>query len=118
MKLPGADHEITIEPATERVTVRAGGRVVADTKAALVLREPHHAPVFYIPLSDVDQTAIAPSDSHTYCPFKGTASYYDVLTDAGPIHDAIWTYPQPYDGVAQIAGHVAFYPSRVEITAG
>jgi uncharacterized protein (DUF427 family) len=118
MKIPGRDHPITIEPATERVTVCAGGRVVADTKAALVLREAHLAPVFYIPLTDVDPDAIAPSESHTYCPFKGTASYYDVLTDDVRITDASWTYPQPYDAVAQIAGHVAFYPSRVEITAG
>ena len=118
MKIPGLDHPITIEPATERVTVHAGGRVIADSKAALVLREAHHSPVFYLPLADVDATAIAPSESHTYCPFKGTASYYDVLTDDGPIADAIWTYPEPYEAVAQIAGHVAFYPSRVEITVG
>jgi uncharacterized protein (DUF427 family) len=118
VKIPGLDHRITIEPAGQRVTVRAGGRLVAETKAALVLREAGHAPVFYIPLADVDQSVIAPSDSHTYCPFKGTASYYDVLTDDGRIGDAIWTYPEPYDEVAQIAGHVACYPSRVEITAG
>ena len=118
VKIPGREHPITIEPSTERVMVRAGGRVVADTKAALVLREAHLRPVFYIPLSDVDPTAIAPSDSHTYCPYKGTASYYDLLTDDVRITDAIWTYPEPYDFVAQIAGHVAFYPSRVEITVG
>jgi uncharacterized protein (DUF427 family) len=118
VKIPGLNHPITVEPATERVTVRAGGRIIADSKAALVLREAKLAPVFYIPLADVDQSAITPSDAHTYCPFKGTASYYDVRTDDGPITDAIWTYPEPYEAVAQIAGHVAFYPSRVEITAG
>lgn len=118
MKIPGFDHPITIEPCTERVTVRAAGRIVADTKAALVLREAKLPPVFYIPLADVDQAAIRPSESHTYCPYKGTASYYDVLTDESAIDDAVWTYPEPYDAVAQIAGHVAFYPSRVEITTG
>ena len=118
MKLPGVHHPITIDPVAERVTVWAGGRIVADTTSALVLREASLAPVFYIPLADVDRSAIAASDSHTYCPFKGTASYYDVLTDDGPIGDAIWTYPEPYEAVAQIADHVAFYPSRVEITVG
>lgn len=118
MRITGIDHPITIEPTTERVTVRVAGQVIADTKTALVLREAQLRPVFYIPMSDVDQSAIAPSDSHTYCPYKGAASYYDVLTDDLRIKDAIWTYPEPYDAVAQIAGHVAFYPSRVEITAG
>lgn len=118
MKIPGLAHPITIEPTSERVTVRAGGKVIADTKAALVMREAHLRPVFYIPIGDVDPAAIAPSDSHTYCPYKGTASYYDVLTDDVRISDAVWTYPEPYEAVAQIAGHVAFYPDRVEITAG
>jgi uncharacterized protein (DUF427 family) len=118
VKIPGIDHPITVEPCAERVTVRAGGRVIADTKAALVLREAKLPAVFYIPMSDVDQSAIAPSESHTYCPYKGKASYYDVLSDDVRISDAVWTYPEPYDAVAQIAGHVAFYPSRVEITAG
>lgn len=118
MKIPGISHPITIDPATERVTVRAGGRVIADSKSALVLREAHLPPVYYIPLSDVDESAIAPSDSHTYCPYKGKASYYDVVTGDDRISDAIWTYPEPYEAVAQIAGHVAFYPSRVEITVG
>jgi uncharacterized protein (DUF427 family) len=118
VKIPGLDHPITIEPTTEHVVVRAGGRVIADTKSALVLREAHLRPVFYIPLADADPSAIVPSESHTYCPYKGTASYYDVLTDDVRITDAIWTYPEPYEAVAQIAGHVAFYPSRVEITAG
>jgi uncharacterized protein (DUF427 family) len=118
VKIPGIEHPITIEPSSERVTVRAAGRVVADTKSALVLREAKLAPVFYIPLDDVDESAIASSVSHTYCPYKGEASYYDVVTDEGRITDAIWTYPEPYDAVAEIRGHVAFYPSRVEITTG
>lgn len=118
MRIPGIDHPISIEPATEHVTVRAGGRVIADTEAALVLREAHLPARFYIPIGDVDQSAIVRSDSHTYCPFKGTASYYDVLTDDVRISDAIWEYPEPYEAVAQIAGHVAFYPNRVEITVG
>lgn len=112
------NHPITVERAAERVLVRAGGRVVADTTSALRLQEAGYPPVFYIPMSDVDQSLIAPSDSHTYCPYKGTASYYDVVTDSGTITDVIWTYEEPYDAVKQIAKHVAFYPDRVEISAG
>jgi uncharacterized protein (DUF427 family) len=119
VRIPGIDHPISIEAAPQRVTVRAGGRVIAETDAALVLREASLRPVYYIPIADVDASAIKASDSHTYCPYKGDASYYDVVTESGTTPDAIWTYEQPYDAVGQIAGHVAFYPHLVEIsTAG
>jgi uncharacterized protein (DUF427 family) len=116
VRIPGIDHPITIEPSPERVTVRAGGRVVASSAAALVLREAKLPAVFYIPLADVDQSVLARSDHHTYCPYKGDASYYNVVVDGRTIKDAIWTYEQPYAAVAEIEGHVAFYPSLVEIT--
>ena len=58
----------------------------------------------------------ASSDTQTYCPFKGDASYYDVVTGAGDtVEDAIWTYEEPYPAVAPIAGHVAFYPDKADI---
>jgi len=109
------DHPITIEPAAARVVVRAGDRVVADSTAALVLREASYPERYYVPLADVDASLLRPSDSHTYCPFKGNASYFDVVTADGEIADAIWTYEQPYEAVAEIAGHLAFYPHLVEI---
>lgn len=116
MKIPGLDHPITIEPTADRVTVRAGGRVIADSKAALVLREATLAPVYYLPFTDVDQSAIVRSDHATYCPYKGDASYYNVVTDDGEIANAIWEYLQPYESVGAIAGHVAFYRHLVEIS--
>jgi uncharacterized protein (DUF427 family) len=116
VKIPGLHHPITIEPAAERVTVRAGGRVIADSTSALVLREAKLPPVYYVPLDDVDASAIARSSSISHCPYKGDASYYDVVTDTGTIGDAVWEYQHPYDAVGEIAGHVAFYPSRVQIS--
>jgi uncharacterized protein (DUF427 family) len=118
VKIPGRDHPITVQPAAEHVTVRVGERIVADTKSALLLQEAGLPPVFYIPLADLDESAIRSSGTHTYCPYKGTASYYHVVTDDATVADAIWTYPEPYDAVREIAGHVAFYPHKVEITAG
>lgn len=115
VRVPGVDHPITIEPAAARVVVRAGDRVVADSTAALVLREASYPERYYVPLADVDASLLRPSDSHTYCPFKGNASYFDVVTADGEIADAIWTYEQPYEAVAEIAGHLAFYPHLVEI---
>lgn len=113
IRVPGPDHPITIEPSGSRVTVRAGGRVVAQTDAALTLREAAYAPVQYIPLEDVDRSLLTPSDHETYCPYKGDCSYYDLDTGADG-ENAVWEYRDPYPAVAQIKGHVAFYPNRVD----
>jgi uncharacterized protein (DUF427 family) len=116
MLTPGPEHPITVEPAQERVTVRVGDTVVADTKSALTLREATYPPVHYIPLTDVDQARLERSSTTTYCPYKGDAAYYSIVTSDGEIADAVWTYEAPYPAVESIAGHVAFYPNRVEIS--
>jgi len=74
--------------------------------------------VYYLPIGDVDQKVLSHSDTHTYCPYKGDAGYYNVSVDGATVTDAIWTYPEPYPAVAAIAGHVAFYPDKAEITVG
>lgn len=114
---PSARHAITIEPTGRHVTVRVDGEVVAETDRALTLQESTYDAVQYIPLADVNRDLLRPTDTATYCPFKGEASYYSVATSGGEtVDDAIWTYPEPYDAVAAIAGHVAFYPDKAEIT--
>ena len=117
-KLPGPDHPITIESHADHVVVSAGGTVLADSTRALALREGGYPAVLYVPLSDVDAELLESSDTHTYCPYKGEASYYSVRTSDGLIEDAIWFYDEPYDAVAEIAGHAAFYPDKVEIAGG
>ena len=116
-KIPGPDHPITIEPAGVRVVARVGTQVVADTTRALTLREASYPPVQYIPLEDVDQTLLTASATQTYCPYKGDASYYSITADTGR-PDAVWYYREPYDAVADIAGHVAFYTDHVDIVVG
>ena len=114
---PSAGHPITVEPSKGRVQVRINGELVADTTAALELREASIPVVQYIPIDDVVQERLTRTDTTTYCPFKGDASYYSVTTSAGDtVEDAIWFYEQPYPAVAQIAGHVAFYPNKAEIS--
>ena len=113
---PTANHPITVEPTGKHVTVRINGEVVAETDNALTLQESTYPAVQYIPLSDVVQTVLTSSDTTSYCPFKGDASYYTVTTTAGEtVEDAIWTYEQPYPAVADIAGHVAFYADKADI---
>ena len=119
VKIPDATHPITIRPTGSRVTVRVGGTTVAESDSALSLAEASYPVVQYIPVADVDQSLLRRTDSHTYCPYKGEASYYSLQTpDGGYENDLIWTYEQPHDAVAEIAGHVAFYANRAEVTVG
>ncbi|MGY4647553.1 uncharacterized protein (DUF427 family) [Mycobacterium sp. URHB0021] len=113
---PTEAHPITVEPTGKHVVVRVNGEVVADTNDALTLQEATYPGVQYIPLADVAADRLRPSDTETYCPFKGDASYYHVVTAAGDtVEDAIWTYQEPYPAVAQIAGHIAFYPDKADV---
>ena len=119
VKVPDATHPITIRPTGSHVTVSVGGVKVAESDNALSLAEASYPVVQYIPVADVDQSLLVRTDSQTYCPYKGDASYYSVQTPDGRTEtDLIWTYEQPYDAVAEIAGHVAFYANRAEVSVG
>ncbi|AKK25564.1 DUF427 domain-containing protein [Mycobacterium sp. EPa45] len=113
---PTAAHPITITPTGGRVQVRVNGELVADTQSALGLAESTYPIVQYIPLGDVDPAVLTCTDTRTYCPYKGEASYYSVTAGGATVEDAIWTYEQPYPAVAAIAGHVAFYPNKADIS--
>ena len=112
--VPGPDHPITIAETGARVTVRLGDRTIVDTTDALTLQEASYPPVQYIPFSAVDPEVLRASEHQTYCPYKGDASYYSLAVDGAELTDAVWTYREPYDAVAEIKDHVAFYPDRVD----
>lgn len=114
---PTVDYPITITPTGRRVTVRVAGQIVADTDHALTLQEATRPPVYYLPLADVVSGSLTRTETTSYCPFKGDAGYYSITTATGDtIADAVWTYEQPFPAVAAIAGHVAFYPEKAEIS--
>ena len=108
------DHPITISPNPNRVRVRFAGHTVADTTHALSLQEATYPAVLYVPLADVDMSLLARTEHKTHCPYKGDASYYSIKAEGRTAENAIWTYERPFPGVAEIAGHVAFYPNRVD----
>ena len=114
MKIPGPDHPITIEPNPRRVRVTFNGRVVADTRRALTLREAGYAPVQYIPRADVDMALLERTAHASHCPYKGDASYFRLAAGGSASGNAAWSYEAPYAAVAAIQEHVAFYPSRVD----
>ncbi|GGL19562.1 DUF427 domain-containing protein [Mangrovihabitans endophyticus] len=111
---PGPDHPITITPTPGRVVVTVAGRVVADSTHALTLQEADYPAVQYIPLADVDRGLLEPTSTSSYCPFKGDASYFSVPVGGDRSVDAVWTYAQPHEAVAEIKDHVAFYPNRID----
>jgi uncharacterized protein (DUF427 family) len=114
IKIPGPNHPISIEPNPGRVVVTLGGRVIADTRAALTLREANYPPVQYMPRKDLDMAALARSITTTYCPYKGEAAYFSIPAGGDRSVDAVWTYEAPYGAVAEIKGHLAFYPDRID----
>ncbi|TMA40768.1 MAG: DUF427 domain-containing protein [Deltaproteobacteria bacterium] len=107
-------HRITIEPNPKRVRVVFNGRVVADTTRALTLREATLPPVQYVPRDDADMSLLERTDHRTHCPFKSDASYFTIRADGRVAENAVWTYEEPYPGVAAIKDHLAFYPDRVD----
>jgi uncharacterized protein (DUF427 family) len=111
--IPGPDHPITLEHPRERIVVTAAGHVIAHTTHAVELHEAQYPPVFYVPRKDVDMASLERSDHTTYCPYKGTCSYYSIKGSARG-QNAVWTYETPYDSVAGIKDHMAFYPDRVD----
>lgn len=113
-KIPGPDHPITIERNPARVTVTVAGRVIADTRNALILSEASYPPVQYIPRADVDMSLLERTQHATYCPYKGDCSYYSIPSGGTKSANAVWTYEAAYPAVAAINGHLAFYPDRVE----
>jgi uncharacterized protein (DUF427 family) len=107
-------HIITVEQTDERVRVVHGDQVLAESDRPLVLRETGCPPRYYLPAEDVRLDLLTPSQTHTVCPFKGTASYWS-LPDAP---DLVWSYPDPKPEVAEIKGHLCFYEVEVVGTAG
>jgi uncharacterized protein (DUF427 family) len=113
-RVPGPDHPIAIQPNPLRVVVSVGGRVIADTRDALTLRESTYPAVQYIPRKDVDMTLLERTKHATYCPYKGDCAYYSIPAGGDRSTNAVWTYETPFGAVHSIQDHLAFYPDRVD----
>src|SRR3954464_3177809 len=87
------------------------GEVIAHSDDTVVVENNH-----YFPLESVRPDVLRPSQHHTVCPWKGTASYYSVEVDGKVNADAAWYYPEPKDAAAQIKDRVAFWHG-VEVRA-
>lgn len=104
-------HRIDVRETDARVTVRAGGEVVAQSDRPLLLFETGIRPRAYLPLDDVRRDLLTPSDKQTVSPYKGTASYWSV----GGAPDAAWSYRDPIPEARAIEGLVSFDGEGVEV---
>ena len=110
-KVPG--YRVDLEPGAERVRVRFGGALIADSARALVVRETRHAPVVYFPREDVRMEKLVRTEHETFCPFKGEACYWSLRVGDHVEENAVWSYEDPFDEVAGLKGYLSFHPDRV-----
>ena len=103
-----------VEASNRRVRVVFAGRTIADSSRALRVLETSHPPVYYVPLEDVAAGVLVPARKRTWCEFKGEAANYDVVAGERVAAGAAWHYPHPASGYEALAGHVAFYPGRMD----
>ena len=114
IKIPGSDHPITISPVEGKVRVTVAGKIVAESKRALRLEEKGYSPVYYLPRRDADMSLLVRTSHLTYCPYKGDCAYYSIPVGGPKSENAVWTYDEPHEAVADIKEHLAFYPTRVD----
>lgn len=117
VKLPDANHPITLSMTGVHVIVTSGGKVIADTRRAVTFIESKYSPVQYIPREDVDMSLLELTEHKTYCPYKGEASYFSIRDVGERGINAMWSYVGAHPVVAQIDGCLAFYPDRVDSIA-
>jgi uncharacterized protein (DUF427 family) len=103
-----------VEPSGETVEVSLGGLVVARTASSLRVLETSHPPVYYLPLAAYADGVLRAVAGTTYCEWKGTATYYDVVTPSRTASRAAWTYLHPVPGYESLVGHVAVMPGLMD----
>ena len=102
-----------LEPVAQRIILRLGGVVVAETGSALRVLETHHALTYYLPVGDID-AVLCPVQGHSFCEWKGVARYFDVVAGSKTAARAAWSYDRPTATFAALAGHVAFYAGQMD----
>ncbi len=103
-----------VEPTNLHLVVIFDGIQISETRKAFRVLETSHPPVYYFPPEDVLLNYFYPSPRHTYCEWKGLASYYTIRTPAKEVHNAAWYYPNPALPYAVITNYIAFYPQLMD----
>ncbi len=106
---------IKIHKANGKWVVRAGGAILGESTNALKLSEGDMKPVIYFPRDDIAMIFLDESDHSSHCPHKGDASYYSIQTKSTVLENAVWSYENPIEAVAQIKGYLAFDPAQITV---
>ncbi|MDY7543823.1 MULTISPECIES: DUF427 domain-containing protein [unclassified Cryobacterium] len=104
-----------IEPVSDEVVIRFGGREIARTVNAVRVLETSHPPAYYLPADAFLPGSLIPAAGRSVCEYKGTASYLTVVSGAARAVGAAWTYPEPEPGFEALAGRIALYPGRMDL---
>jgi uncharacterized protein (DUF427 family) len=113
-RLDGPAHQLFMHPFPRRVRAEFAGETVLDTRAGVLLHETGLLPQLYVPEADVRADLLERSELHTYCPFKGDASYYSVRVGDKLERDAVWYYPKPIETAPWLKGYLALYWTRMD----
>jgi uncharacterized protein (DUF427 family) len=111
---PAPGRALYLEPTPKRIRAVLGGEPVADSRAAMMLHESGHQPVYYFPPADVRADLLERSDRRTHCPKKGDASYYTICVGDHVVDAGAWYYPEPLEGAPPIKDLISFYWSRMD----
>ena len=104
-----------LEPVPERVRIVHDGVTVTESAAAFRILETSHPPVYYIAREAIAQGLLSRSASRqSFCEFKGLATYWNLEAGGATVRDVAWSYEQPTAAYAKLAGHLAFYASKVD----
>jgi len=106
---------ISIRPSSRQVRIEVDGHVLAESQQARLLFETGLPTRYYLPWADVRTELLTPSDRHTYCAYKGKASYWSVNLDGRVHKNLVWTYKQPLHDALPVRDLLAFYNERVDI---
>ncbi|MFZ0791631.1 MAG: DUF427 domain-containing protein [Chromatiaceae bacterium] len=96
-----------------RVEVRIGESLLAHSTHAIRVLETASPPTFYLPRADVRMELLRRAAGHSYCEWKGQATYFDAIDDGRVIERAAWSYENPTPPFSAIAGYLSFYPGRI-----
>jgi len=103
--------------SSRHVQVHVDGVLLADSRQPRMLFETGLPPRFYLPLTDVRLDLLRPSALVTHCPYKGAATYWDVVLESGVVHPNLaWSYRSPLPESQKVTGLAAFYDEKVDVT--
>ena len=109
------DYPLAVDPAEGVHRAWYRGTLVAESANALVVRENVYPPVLYFPREDIVGEHFERTEHQTFCPFKGEAAYFTLRAGGDVAENAAWTYETPFEQVARLRDHVAFYADRVGV---